>query len=476
MKAMVESVITQLPVDELEIHPVNRKIYVDDPKRKAALLESIREHGILEPLVVMPQNGKYVVLSGARRLECAKELGYDKVPCIITVVDNPILAVIEHNKYRVKTPVEIYNEAQMLRKILEPKAKERQLSGLKQFQNRPVKPDRTAPIDTRKIIAEKLNVSTGYLSMLEQVMKNRDKIPDVVKRLEEGRETVYSAYRQLKAKTAKEVEIPGIFIGWYFSGKQWLVKDIIARLPPHHCYVEPFGGLCSVLLNKPPSKVEVYNDISRDVVNLLICLKEYPLELISELSLMPYSRWMYEQLIGILDEPFTIPDVERAARWYYLNESTFAGLHGKTGTGSWGHGVKKNYAAMFRRRFGMLLACSKRLLNVLIENRSYEYILEKYDSPDTFFYVDPPYYETDAALGIGFTPEQHRELKERLSRLEGMWLLTINDHPQVRHLYKEYNIERVITPKVVCPPKDAGFREYYAHLIISNIGKPSTSY
>ena len=79
---------------------------------------------------------------------------------------------------------------------------------------------------------------------LEEVMENREEIPDVVKRLEKGRETVYSAYKQLKAKRTGDITIPDLFIGPYFAGKQRLVKDIIARMPEHQCYVEPFGGFC----------------------------------------------------------------------------------------------------------------------------------------------------------------------------------------------------------------------------------------
>jgi DNA adenine methylase len=277
----------------------------------------------------------------------------------------------------------------------------------------------------------------------------------------------------LKAKRTSDITVPGLFIGHYFAGKQRLVKDIIARIPDHHCYVEPFGGFCSVLLNKPRSKVEVYNDISKDVVNLIICIKEYPFELFSELSLMPYSRWLYEQLIGVTGESFEVPDTKRAAQWYYINESTFSGIHSKQQcSGAWGHGKTRNHAVQIRRKAWQVFAVARRLYGVQIENRDYKYALEHYDGEDVFFYLDPPYYETDDALGISLTKKQHEELNERLKGLKGKWLLTYNDVPEIWDLYSGYKIERVTLPKVASDSRSTdGLREYYNHLIIRNYGE-----
>ncbi|MEM2112014.1 MAG: DNA adenine methylase [Candidatus Bathyarchaeia archaeon] len=459
--------ITQIKADKLRVHPINKQIYITDEQRKAELKESIKEHGILEPLIVTPDGEHYTILSGARRFECAQELGYTELPCIVTFVKDETLAIIEHNRYRQKTPIEIYNEAQVLRKILEPEARQREYHKLEPSSNLMKAP---SSIDVQRVVAEKLNVSTGYLSMLEQVMENRDQIPDTIKKLEYGRETVYSAYKELKSKKNSEVSIPNIYIGHYFAGKQRLVKDIIARMPAHQCYVEVFGGFCSVLLNKPPSEVEVYNDISKDVVNLLLCIKEYPFDLFSELSLLPYSRWLYEQLIGIVEDPFEPPNPRRAAQWYYINESTFSGFHSeKAWSGTWRHGLTRNQPLEIRRKAMQLFAVAQRLYRVTIENKDYHYILEHYDGDDTLFYLDPPYYHTDDALGISWTKEQHEELSRCLKNLGGKWILTYNDAPEILRLYNDYSIERVTVPKVAPNSKETdGMREYYDHLVIRN--------
>jgi DNA adenine methylase len=455
--------IIEIDVDRLRPHPVNEKIYVSDQAREKELLESIKDQGILEPLVVQRDSDSYVILSGTRRLRCAKALGMKKAPCIVTEVKNPILTIIDHNRYRQKTPIEIYNEVKMLEEQLKPIAAEHSKAQLKSFtQEGVVKFDDSEKIgDVRKVIAAKLNVSTGYISMLKQVIENKDKIPDAIEKLERGHETVYSAYSKLKGIDGPDK--PTLWIAGYFSGKRKIARQIIARMPEHICYVEPFGGFCSVLLNKPPAKIEVYNDLNKDVTNFILCLKEYPVELISELLLMPQSRWLFDQFLPVLNEPFDMPDIKRAAIFFFLSQTSLAKMIELDV--SFGFSKKRNI--IFRSSLtGRLLYAANRLLNVLVENKPYEKILEMYDSEDTLFYVDPPYYETDAPFGITFSPEQHKELRDRLFSLKGKWLLTINDTKETRELYEGCKIEELVTQQGGGIDKDSKTK-YYVNLLIS---------
>jgi len=454
--------IINIKVEKLKPHPVNEKIYISDAEREKEILTSIKENGILEPLTVQKEGEGYIILSGVRRFRCAVLLGLKTVPCIVTETSNPVITIIEHNRYRQKTPIEIYNEAKALEDALKPIAEQHSLAQLNQ--NRVVKFDDSEKLgDVRSIIADKLNVSTGYLTMLKQVVENKDKIPDVVEKLEKGRETVYSAYARLKnINTPKEsVEIT---LGHYVAGKTRLAKQIIARIPEHICYVEPFGGFCSVLLNKPKSKVEVYNDINKDVVNLILSLKEFPLILLSELQLMPYSRWLFEQLVPKLNDPFEIPDPRRAAIFYYVNATSFSGL--SSDNPSFSFSVINSHAERLRNSISSLILASNRLLDVQLENKPYQYILDHYDSEQTFFYLDPPYYRTHDALGIHFTDEQHKELHDRVMKLKGRWLITLNDAPRVRKLYSDCNIEEVVVMESAPNSREAE-RKYYTHLFIS---------
>ena len=456
--------IIEIDVDRLRPHPVNEKIYVSDQAREKELLESIKDQGILEPLVVQRDGDSYVILSGTRRLRCAKALGMKRVPCIVTEVKNPIITIIDHNRYRQKTPIEIYNEVKMLEEQLKPIAEEHSKAQLKSFtQEGVVKFDDSEKIgDVRKVIADKLNVSTGYISMLKQVIENKDKMPDAIEKLERGHETVYSVYSKLKGLESG-IDKPTLYIAAYYSGKQRIARQIIARMPEHTAYVEPFGGFCSVLLNKPPAKVEVYNDINKDVTNFILCLKEYPVDLISELSLMPYSRWLFDQLLPVLDEPFDIPNIKRAAIFFFMSQVSLTHMskHDET----FGYTKVRSIVSM-PSVAGRFLYAANRLLDVLIENKPYEKIFEMYDSEDTLFYVDPPYYETNAPFGLTFSPEQHKELRDRLFSLKGKWLLTINDTKETRELYKGCRIEELVTQQSAGIDKDSKTK-YYVHLLVS---------
>jgi len=320
----------------------------------------------------------------------------------------------------------------------------------------------------RDLAASKIGVSSGYLAMLEEVYRHTDKASDIITALDADRISVYAAYREIRHRLRPQISIPSLNIGGSSAGKTYLVRDVVARIPRHTCYVEPFGGFATVLLNKPLSKVEIYNDINKDVVNFLVCLRDYPIQLLSELYLIPWSRWLYEQWLSIFDTEARIPDPERAAKWFCINEETFSGMDTyRPSKGDWRVSMTRNYALTFRARFARLLLVSHRLLEVLIENKDYRDVLNQYDGEETFFYLDPPYFETKDAFGISWRLKDHEELRRRIADLKGKWLLTYNDCPAISCLYDGYHVERVIVPRYGGRVKGHP-REYYAHLIITN--------
>ena len=171
----------------------------------------------------------------------------------------------------------------------------------------------------------------------------------------------------------------------YMGGKYYLADNLIPLFPEHACYVEVFGGAANVLLQKPPSKVEVYNDIDRNVYNLFKVLREYPKEFQREVLLTPYHRDVYYEYRELLEtEKNTF---KRAVYFYTVANASFGGIFGK----SWGFSIKKNHAKYLFKKNLRLETIIHRLQEVQIENRDFEIIFKNYDSPDTFFYLDPPY-------------------------------------------------------------------------------------
>ncbi len=369
--AYTDADFIQIETSKIRENPLNKRIYnkTDD----SAFLQSIREQGILEPLVLAPD---YTLISGSRRLEAVRKLKLAAVPVLIRRFGNENIALVEYNRYRVKTPLEIFREAETL------KAEFRREG----FNG-----------DIRTLTAQKVGVSEGYLQMVGVVAGSRRR--DLISRVESGVMGVSQAYRILTQNGKAGEGL--VSLGRYYSGKQALTPKLVSMISTgadrHRCYVEVFGGFCSVLLNKPPSEVEVYNDTSKDVANFVLCLRNEPLTVVSETQNLPYSRWLFTRLIDeIVGTECDPPDPQRAAKWWTLNWMSYGGLHGsgnklRVSQGNWSHSADRNFAIKINETASRLFCAAARLTAVQIEAVDFRKVLELYDGPDTLFYCDPPY-------------------------------------------------------------------------------------
>lgn len=220
----------------------------------------------------------------------------------------------------------------------------------------------------------------------------------------------------------------------WFGGKGRMTAKLLPLIPPHHTYVEPFGGGASLLFAKKPSPVEVYNDLDSGLVNFFRVLRDPEgFERFHLLvSLTPYSREEFnscrETWEGCTD------DVERAYRWYVVARMSFSGMFGA----SWGFAV----TATTR---GMSMPCSnwlsvierlpqihQRIMRVQIEHDDFRQIIRTYDTPGTLFYCDPPYVPDTRKSGSykhEMTVEDHNDLVELLLGVKGMAILSGYRHP-----------------------------------------------
>ena len=198
-------------------------------------------------------------------------------------------------------------------------------------------------------------------------------------------------------------------------------------LPQATHYCEPFGGSAAVLINRLPSPVETYNDIHGDVVNFFRVLREQKDALIEAIGLTPFSRAEFEQALTQSDTELS--DLERARRFYILARQVRTGLAQKASAGRWAHCLLTSRAGMagaVSRWLGAvedLPAIAQRLLRVQIENAPALEVIKRYDSPETLFYIDPPYPHDargDAnAYANEMTDAQHRELAAALRKVQG---------------------------------------------------------
>lgn len=223
------------------------------------------------------------------------------------------------------------------------------------------------------------------------------------------------------------------FISW-IGGKKLLKKKIIEQFPERFDrYIEVFGGAGWVLFDKEKhADLEVYNDVNGDLVNLFRCVKYHPDALQKELEWILVSREQFFDCISQNDIR-GMTDIQRAARFYCRIKLSF-------GTDLRSFGVRPRD---MQKTIAYLQEVSKRLSRVVIENVDFERLIKTYDRESALFYCDPPYYAAEKYYPDRFQPEDHARLKDALSRIKGKFILSYNDCPEIRELYKENHLIEV---------------------------------
>jgi DNA adenine methylase len=208
--------------------------------------------------------------------------------------------------------------------------------------------------------------------------------------------------------------------------------------PKHACYVEPFCGAAALFfMREEPAKVEVLNDINRDLVNLYRVVQNHLEEFVRQFKWALVSRQMFEW--AKIQVPETLTDIQRAARFYYLQKLCFgAKVSGRT----FGTATTAAPRLNLLRIEEELSAVHLRLARVTVEHLPWRDCLERYDREHTFFYVDPPYWQTEG-YGVPFGFEEYEALASAMGTLKGKALLSINDHPEMRKVFGGFHMKAV---------------------------------
>jgi DNA adenine methylase len=222
----------------------------------------------------------------------------------------------------------------------------------------------------------------------------------------------------------------------YIGGKNRLAARIVALIPEHTTYVEAFAGGAQVFFRKPPSKVEVLNDKDYEVANFFRCCQSHYEELVRYLRFTIASRRWFD-ILNTTD-PATLTDIQRAARFLYLQKNCFGGLVIKQ---HFHYGVTQPSNFNPERIPGAIEETRKRLARVQIESLPYEEVLVKYDRPTTLFYLDPPYWDRKL-YKFNFKEDDFRAMELRLKSLKGKFILSLDDHPKVREVFAAFRIVR----------------------------------
>ncbi len=230
----------------------------------------------------------------------------------------------------------------------------------------------------------------------------------------------------------------------YYGGKQNLTSTILPLIPEHSLYCEPFLGGGAIFWAKPKSKVEVINDLDGFVVNFYQqCVSNFD-QLQAKIAQTPHSRSLHADAYVMYQNPHLFDDLEKAWAFWVLSNQSMLAILGNT----WAAGNKDNKreSALSNKRSGFLAHYKERLDLVQIESRPALHIIKSRDSESTFFYLDPPYYNSNMGHYGGYTLQDFEDLLKMLTGLKGKFLLSsypsevLSDYSQ-KHGWQSREIE-----------------------------------
>lgn len=224
----------------------------------------------------------------------------------------------------------------------------------------------------------------------------------------------------------------------YHGGKWRLAPWLLSLFPPHRIYVEPFGGGASVLLQKDRTKSEIYNDLDREIVNVFRVMRDSAPALIDKLRLTPFAR---EEFMGSFKS--SKDPIEQARRTIVRSFMSYGTTFLRRNLGD-GEIQKTGFRVQRRDKYASTAndwaglmdhfeIIARRLTGVVIENRPAIDVCLAHDSPETLFYVDPPYVHSTRQRAEGgsksgyrheMDDQSHRDLGAVLNTLQGMVILS----------------------------------------------------
>lgn len=223
----------------------------------------------------------------------------------------------------------------------------------------------------------------------------------------------------------------------WVGGKRRLAPHILPLFPEHTCYVEPFAGAAALFFLKPAVKVEVLNDVNGELVSLYRVVQHHLEEFVRHFKWALASRKMYDWLRET--PPETLTDIQRAARFFYLQKLAFGG---KVDNQTFGTATTAPARLNLLRLEEQLSAVHLRLHQVIIENVSWESCLKRYDRPHTLFYLDPPYWGTQG-YGVEFGLDRYSHMAELMGSMKGKAVVSVNDIPEMRAAFKGHTMKRI---------------------------------
>jgi DNA adenine methylase len=215
----------------------------------------------------------------------------------------------------------------------------------------------------------------------------------------------------------------------WLGGKRRLADKLIPLFPQHECYVEVFcGGAALYFLRPQPAPTEIINDINGELINLYRVVQHHLEEFVRQFKWAISSRQIFQWHKDTPTE--TLTDIQRAARFYYLQQHAFGGKVSGQNFGTATTGSPINLCRIEES----LSAAHLRLAGTYVENLPWLDCMKHYDRSHSFFYCDPPYWQM-AGYGVEFGFEQYEAMADFMRNCKGKVMVSINDHPDIRQAF-----------------------------------------
>ncbi|MGH7087794.1 MAG: DNA adenine methylase [Stellaceae bacterium] len=221
----------------------------------------------------------------------------------------------------------------------------------------------------------------------------------------------------------------------WIGGKTMLADQLIAVMPQHQVYCEPFAGAANVFFRKPQVRFEVLNDLDGDVANFFRVAQNHREELLRTIRFAVPARAEFDRLRAICPEHLT--DIQRAARFFYLLKTSFGAR--RNGISFAFHAQRAISSAAVQ---ALIEAAHERLARVTIENRPYAEVIRRVDRREALFYVDPP-YRGSTPYEMNFGDADYLALAKLLAGIKGKFILSLNDQPWLRKVFAAFRQRRV---------------------------------
>jgi len=225
----------------------------------------------------------------------------------------------------------------------------------------------------------------------------------------------------------------------WMGGKSKSVKTILPLIPKHDCYVEPFFGGGWIYFAKEKAKVEILNDINGDLINFYEVIRTQLNEFISRFDNVLVSRELFLDYRKTMSNK-SLSTIERAFRFYYVNQNAFGGLIRYNKKGECNSPFAINGKVFVQSGFwdnDKIKLAHERLKYTYIENDDYKNVLKKFDHKDAFIFIDPPYVCKDGKYN-GTNDFEYQELLEQCRNIKGKFILTLNS--EFEEMFDEFNV------------------------------------